>query len=255
MTNLRLLQSQFQDYLMNGTSEMLQHVAPCQRFSAENRLKVYFNAYRIRLLEIMQLDFEKTHSLMGDELFEKAFHAYLAAHPSTHFSVRYFGERFPEFLKNTPPFSEHPVLSEMASFECAISYTLDAADKPPIQRDKLATLKPEEWANLQFQFHPSVISHLFEWDTPVLWRLIDQEESPRAPIQQEKPTRWVFWRKGLKSYYHSCSEFESKLFEGIEADKNFSQICESLLEILPEEEIPLKTAQTLNQWIQEERLC
>lgn len=255
MVNLRTLQSQFQDYLMNDTSEMLQYVEPSERCSAEKRLKIYFDAYRIRLLEILKLDFEKTHSLMGDDYFEKAFHAYLAAHPSSHFSVRYFGKNFPEFLKKTAPFSEYPVLSEMASFEWALSYTLDAADKQPIQHDKLATLSPEEWPSLRFQFHPSVISQIFEWDTAALWRLIDQDESPRAPERQEKPIRWVFWRKGIKSYYHSCSELENKLFEAIEANKDFSEICESLLDMLPEEEIPLKTAQTLNQWIQEERLC
>lgn len=254
MANLQNLQSTFQDYLMHGSSDMLQHVEPSQRCSAQKRLNVYFDAYRIRLLEILQLDFEKTHTLMGDEFFEKAFHAYLAAHPSTHFSVRYFGQHFPDFLKKTAPFSEHPVLSEMATFEWALSYTIDAADKPVLQHDTLAKLQPTEWPTLRFQFHPSVTSCFFEWDTPVLWRLIEEEEPPRSPEKQEKPIRWVFWRKGLKSYYQSCNDVENKLFEAIAAHQDFSAICESLLDLLPEEEIPLKTAQILNQWIQEERL-
>jgi hypothetical protein len=251
--NLRLLQSQFQDYLMNNTEAMLANVAPCERFSAEKRLRVYFDAYRIRLCEILKLDFEKTHTLMGDAFFEQAFDQYITAHPSTHFSVRYFGRHFPEFLKKTAPFHEHPVLSEMAQFEWLLSYTLDAADAPILQKDTLAKLRPEQWPTVRFQFHPSVISGVFEWDTAALWRLIDNEDPPRAPEKQPQPIRWIFWRKGIRSYYHSCSEFESKIFESIQDNLDFSQICENLLDILPEEEIPLKTAQTLNQWICEER--
>ena len=254
MTNLSLLQSQFQDYLMNGSSQMLENVEDCPRFGADKRLKVYFDAYRLRLLEILKLDFEKTHTLLGDEHFENAFHLYISAHPSTHFSVRYFGQHFPEFLKTTAPFNAHPILSEMAYFEWLLSYTLDAEDAKPVHHDALAKLSPEEWPTLRFKFHPSVISHVFEWNTAALWQLIDKEEPPQAPEKQATPIRWIFWRKGIKCYYHSCNEIENKLFSAISENQDFSQICENLLEILPEDEIPLKTAQILNQWIQEERL-
>lgn len=252
MTQWLSLQTRFQDYLMNECADMLQHVAEDSHFSAEKRLKVYFDAYRIRLMEILKLDFEKTHTLMGDEQFDNAFYGYLKTHPSHHFSVRYFGQYFPQYLNETAPFKSIEVFSEMAYFEWSLSYTLDAPDAPALSHDTLTKTLPDAWPTLRFDFHPSVISHRFEWDTPALWLLIDKEEPPRGPIKQPIPLRWIFWRRGLRSYFQSCNEYEDRIFEAIENAQDFSEICESLLDILPEEEVPMIVAQTLNKWVQEE---
>jgi hypothetical protein len=254
MTGLHTLQTRFQDYLINDSAGMLQHVAEDPRLCAEKRLKIYFDAYRIRLLEILKMDFEKTHTLMGDEQFEKAFHHYLKTHPSEHFSVRYFGQYFPKMLKEVSPFSSVPVFAEMAHFEWSLSHTLDAKDAPIVSHDILSTLDPDKWPTLKLQFHPSVISQRFEWDTAALWLLIDKEEPPRPPEKQPTALRWMFWRKGLRSYFQSCNDYEDNIYAAIENGHDFTAICEGLLDILPEEEVPLKAAQTLNKWVQEELL-
>lgn len=249
------LQAYFQEYLMHGTlNTILPQVAPDERFSAEKRLKVYFDAYRIRLMEILKLDFPKTHTLLGDENFENAFHAYLDKYPSTHFSVRYFGQHFSQFLATTAPFQDYPIFSEMAQFEWAVAYTIDANDGPLVDTQALSTLSGEQWQTLCFNFHPSVTSCIFAWDTPQLWQHIDREAPPRGPVHQGSPVRWLFWRKGQRSLFQSCTAAEDKMFQSIQQKDNFAQICENLLDIVPEEEIPLMCAQTLFKWINEEMI-
>lgn len=249
---LKDLQDAFQHYLMRSDiTPMLSQVMPDERFSAENRLKVYHDAYRIRLLEILQIDYPKTHTLMGDQDFELAFLKYLEQYPSHHFSVRYFGQHFKDFLAKNKPFSQFPVFAEMAKFEWLIAYTFDSLDGPTIQKDALMAFPPEQWPDLGFTLHPSVTSGYFEWDTPQLWQAIEAGESERAPVKQPQAIRWLFWRKGLKTYFQSCNLAEDAMFEALQQGHLFGEICESLLDILPEEEIPQVAAQTLFKWVTE----
>ncbi len=254
MQALKQLQSQFQEYLTQGSNTIFPEIAPDERFSADKRLKVYFDAYRIRLMEILKLDFPKTHTLLGDEDFEQAFLKYLLQFPSTHFSVRYFGQQFSQFLARNHPYSQCQLFAEMAEFEWAISFTIDAKDAHRATTQDLAKINPLDWPSLHFTFHPSVTSHCFDWDTPQLWQHIESELPERPPVKQDIPVRWLLWRKGLRSLFQSCNPAEKLMFEAIQANANFGDICESLIDTIPEDQIPMTVAQTLNKWIHEEMI-
>ncbi|MCS5711182.1 HvfC/BufC family peptide modification chaperone [Candidatus Berkiella aquae] len=252
---LSYLQESFQQYLMHGDeSLMLPSIAKDDTFSAQRRLKVYFDAYRLRLCEILQLDFPKTYILMGDEHFSEAFIQYLNKHPSQHFSVRYFGQYFSNFLRHTAPYSQYPALAEMADFEWAIAFTIDAEDASIAKTEDFTSISPENWPDLVFNIHPAVVSQYFHFDTPLLWQVIENEEPMRAPIKQLSPVRWLFWRKGIKSYFKSCNAAQDKMFQGVLAKLPFGELCENLLSFLPENEIAAFAAQTLYQWVQDEMI-
>ncbi len=256
MSTLKLLQAEFQDYLTHGfIQDILPEIAPDERFNANKRLKVYYDAYRIRLLEILKLDFSKTHILLGDEDFDTAFYAYLEQYPSRHFSVRYFGQYFSQFLTQTAPFKNFPILAEMACFEWSINHTLDAKDSSVLKIEALSTLSSEHWPQMRFALHPSVISHYFHWDAPQIWQQIESEGPPRLPVKLETPIRWIFWRKGIRSFFQSCTAPEDIMFKSLLAGNDFAQMCEDLLEVLPEDQIPLVGAQTLSKWIHEEMIA
>lgn len=253
---LQQLQHQFQLYLTDDQIQpLLPEITDDANVGAKKRLAVYFDAYRLRLRDIMRNDFTKTHTLLGDDGFDQAFYTYLTQHPSTHFSVRYFGQHFADFLAKTAPFSQHPILAEMATFEWLISHTLDAADAPLITQSALAQLSPAAWPDLLFHLHPSVISHYFHYDTPALWQDIDAEKEPRMAQKQASPIRWVFNRQGLRSLYRSCNPVEDIIFSAILSKASFSDICEALIDQMEEEAIPLTAAQTLYNWVQEEFFC
>ncbi|MBS0287956.1 MAG: putative DNA-binding domain-containing protein [Proteobacteria bacterium] len=254
MSALKQIQDDFQHYLVSGVNDILPSISEDKRFSARNRLLVYFDAYRIRLMEILKLDFPKTHTLLGDDLFEEAFIQYLTKHIPTHFSVRYFGQHFSQFLATTKPYSDFPVFAEMALFEWSVSHTLDAKDDMLVTQQALGQISPEEWADLHFEFHPSLISQYFHWDTPQLWQDIELEREPRQPMRQAAPMRWLFWRKGLRSLFQSCTPTEDIMFQAVLAKKSFAQICEDLLDTVPEDAIPMTVAQTLFKWISEEMI-
>lgn len=250
MTTLEQLQNAFQNYLtVSDPKKILPTIKDTPGFTAENRLKVYHDAYRLRLMEILKLDFPKTYQLLGEENFETAFITYLSQHPSTHFSVRYFGASFSHFLKQTAPYKNHVLFSEMAQFEWLVAYTLDAKDAPVLTTKMLSQLPPEQWAHQRFSLHPSVVSAYFTLDTPQIWQALENEAPPRLPIQLPTPVRWIFWRTGTRSYFQSCKHYESVLLDNLASQKTFSSICEALLDLLPEESIPQVVAQTLYKWV------
>lgn len=249
------LQDVFQQYLIQGEQAAIKPmITDLNRFNAERGLKVYYDAYRIRLCEILKLDFPKTYYLMGDDNFDPAFDEYLKQFPSQHFSVRYFGQHFVAFLRNTEPYKNFPPLAEMAEFEWSVSFTIDAEDAPIVDVAAFQAIPPEQWPDLTFTLHPSVTSCQFSFNTPQLWQLIDNEEAINPPEKQASPIRWIFWRKGIKSYFRSCNIAQDKMLQGVQQGQSFGDLCESLLPMLPENEIPGFVAQTLYQWVQDQMI-
>ncbi|MHB8535227.1 MAG: HvfC/BufC family peptide modification chaperone, partial [Sulfuricaulis sp.] len=127
MNPLHGLQSDFQSYLLHGGDGMLGRVTSTAKADAPTRLTIYYDAYRLRLIEALDSNYPVLHAWIGDEEFEQLGLAYLGAHPSGHFSIRYFGHRLPEFL-GTEAYSDRPYLGEMAMLEWALSEAFDAED-------------------------------------------------------------------------------------------------------------------------------
>jgi len=252
MMKLSHLQDAFQTYLLKGEKAAIRPIITDEkRFGADRGLKVYYDAYRIRLCEILKLDFPKTYAMMGDEHFEPAFATYLDQFPSQHFSVRYFGQHFSEFLRNTAPYNDFPVLAEMAEFEWSVAFTIDASDGPVVNTEAFAQVSPENWPNLCFSLHPAVTHRFFHYDTPQLWQLIENEEELRAPVKQPNPVCWLFWRKDQRSFFRSCNSAQQTMLEGIISLQPFGELCENLLSLLPENEVAAFVAQNLYQMVQD----
>ena len=251
MANLVTLQNNFQAFLLTGNQSGIESLIVKDHLSKEKRLKIYFDAYHIRLNEILVQDFPKTFILMGEDLFDKAFLAYLNAYPSTHFSARYFGQHFSQFLKDCSPFNEEPIYAEMAEFEWTLMGTLDAQDAPVANLTQMSTLSPEGWSYFQIAFHPSATLVAYQWDTPLLWKTIDQEEPPRSAVKQTEPQHWIIWRNDLKSMYQSLTKSQAQLFKLFAEGYCFSEILEKLSETMPMEEVPQFAVSHLQFWIQQ----
>src|SRR4030065_594600 len=108
--------------------------------SAEERLAIYANAYRLRLLEALGTDYPGLHTVLGDDEFDAMGRAYIAAHPSPYFSLRWFGDRMSESLRTTAPYEKYPVFTEMAAFQWAQSDAFDAAHSAVASINDLAAI-------------------------------------------------------------------------------------------------------------------
>ena len=89
MKHLRELQLRFQDYLVSGAEDIEQDIISTEAALAEHRLGTYYNAYRIRLIDCLAVDYAALEKYLGREAFENIALDYLQNYPSTHPSSPY----------------------------------------------------------------------------------------------------------------------------------------------------------------------
>jgi hypothetical protein len=255
-TELYRLQKSMMAWLINKDVDAVKpdivDTGDVNKVSVEQRLAVYGNAYGYRLIDALSENYPAIHTLLGDDDFYKMTYAYMDAYPSEHFSLRYFGHKLETFLSEYH--KDIPVLTEMARFEWALRKGFDAENTETLTLEALQKIPVEEWAALQFTFHPSVSRLDLAWNTPQLWSAIDEETEPMPPEKLEYPYAWLLWRKELLTYYRSLDVDEAWALDTALQEGNFAELCEGVCEWIDAEHAPSRVAGFLSQWLQDDLL-
>src|SRR5260370_38876226 len=111
------LQRELQSLLLGEPSSIAEAIADAPPLSVADRLGIYRNAYRVRLIEALDDTYPVLHALLGDEVFVALGEKFVSAHPSVHRSIRWYGAELSEFLSLCPPYPEQPILAELALLE------------------------------------------------------------------------------------------------------------------------------------------
>jgi len=257
MTALRELQHGFQSWVLRDAGAPPATVADTGAVSARDRLKVYADAIRLRFLEVLGQDYPGLHALAGDDEFRRLGLAYVAAHPSHHPSIRWFGRHLPAFLRSTAPWREQPVLAEMAAFEWAKGELLDAPDSPVVGVEDIAAIPPDRWAGIRPRLKPAVRRVTLEWNVPVVWKAIDGDEAVPALARADRAgsadgaegaVDWLLWRQDLLVRWRSIDPDEAWALRSCDAGEDFGSICVGLGERVGEDAAALRAATFLKQW-------
>ncbi len=249
MTRLKDLQDSFQKALLEGDTSILSHIPDSQKEKKEELLGVYQYAYGARLLEFLQTDYPNLHGYLGDEQFEALCKAYIESHPSHTINARWFGEQFPAFVKETPPFSDMVQLGEMTALEYALSSVFDEVDEIPLNMEQLAALPPEEWAGLVL--HPvAAIHHLtFTTNADEIWQALEAENDPPALLQHEEIAHILVFRYENQGHFRPMSYEEAMMWDKMVASVPFGVLCELIATYGGEEDAAMRAAGYLQGWI------
>lgn len=192
-------------------------------------LAIYHNAYRSRLIETLRGDYTAVHGWMGDEEFDALALAYINAYPPTHFSLRWLGAKFAEFIEAHLIPEQAQSLAELARFEWAFTLAFDAADSEPLTEQTLASLQADEWPNLQTRLLPSVQWQVLHHNTLALWRALkDQTEFPGSHAL-EQASVCLIWRQGLISRYRTLAADEARALDKMAVQGGtFADLCADL---------------------------
>lgn len=236
------MQRVFQNYLtdqdVDPICRMEDITVDTTQISAIRRLEIYYDAYRLRLLEILENDFPKLQTLLGDEAFDILGRLYITTYPSKHFSARYFGQQLAQFLREANIYVNKSYLAEMAEFEWSLGNTLDAENATIVTIADLKLIPADQWGELTLHFHPSLQICMFEWDIPQCWKAIENNESPRLPQKQNEPVTWILWRQALQSQFRSLTKPQALMLKLFQEGQCFGNICESLSQTIEPEAIP-----------------
>ena len=148
-----------------------------------------------------------------------------------------------------PPYSEQPILSEVALLEWTLAEVFDAADADPQPRARSPPSSLRLGARCDFEFHPSL-------------RRLELQLEHRGRLEGDEP-RGAAAGAGVAPAPGAVAAVAAKSAELFSLDEcrgsggarvgaarraTSAQICEALAEWLPEEEIPLRAASLLGAW-------
>jgi hypothetical protein len=249
MSNLMQLQSDFQAYLLDARkgAAFKNKIVDDKKVGVKTRLGIYYDAYRLRIVEALSSSYPVLKALLGDDLFEQVARSYIDSYPSTYRNMRWVGDKMSAHLQNT--FPQYPIAAEMATFEWGLSLAFYAEDAPILTLQDLAAIAPENWADLHFQFHSSMQLFTFKFNVLRVWQALNSEEAPPKVSQIDEPC--VVWRKDLNSHYRSLDLAEYVAIQLVIAGASFGELCEKLQENATEEQATSQAAQYLAGWLNE----
>src|ERR1700722_6100401 len=111
---LRQLQQDLQSHVLRGDAAIAEAIVDAPPLPTLERLGIYRNGYRVRLIEALDDTYPKLHAVLGDEIFLALGEEFVAAHPSVHRSIRWYGGEIAQFLRHRSPYAEQPILAELA---------------------------------------------------------------------------------------------------------------------------------------------
>ena len=249
MSHLAKLQADFQAYLLDDVkgAAFKNQIIDDKKVGVKKRLGIYYDAYRLRIIEALANAYPNLKALLGDDLFESTARTYIDLYPSTYRNMRWVGDKMSTHLQQTLP--QHPIAAEMATFEWALGLAFDAEDAPILALQDLAKIPPEDWADLRFNLHPSVQLLVLKWNVLLVWQALDAGEAVPKLAEINQPC--LVWRQNMGSYFRSIDQSEQKALQLLIAEACFGAMCEQLQENASEETATMQAAQYLAGWLNE----
>ena len=120
----------------------------------KTRIRVYSDAYYLRLRDVLREDFPRLASLLGSERFDDVVSEYLEVFPSKQPSVRHLGRVLTEFLRRREDLPK--CVADLAELEWARVEVFDAPDAECATIADLAGVSPDAWPSLRFSTIPAI---------------------------------------------------------------------------------------------------
>lgn len=250
---LERLQADFQAYILGDDRAMDGKVRATAKAHAATLLRVYRDAYALRLIEALETNFPRLKRVLGDDDFDRLARAYIAAHPSRHFSIRWFGDALAGFLFEQAPWHATPALAELARLEWALAGAFDAADAEPLDVAAIAAIAPADWPGLVLAFHPSLQAVVSRWTVPELWNALGAEGEDAdipPPEARAAPVPFAVWRRDGETFFRSMTEDEAWALDAARQGSVFGALCEGLCAFVPADQAGGRAAELLRGWVE-----
>lgn len=226
------------------------------RASAAARLHVYQHMYVARMVEALESQFPRLARLRGPDDFAELVHAYIACEPSTNPSLRFVGERLPDWLELRRPST--PWLADLARLEWARADVFDAADEPLMTTEELRAWPADELGSLPLGLVAAHELVIVDYAIGDYWDAIGRPdgpgEGPAAEADDRAGESLLVWRQGSAVYHRAVDARELAALERLADGTTFGALCEALLGHLPAEGATRQAFAWLSTWIADEIL-
>jgi hypothetical protein len=206
----------------------------------KTRIRVYSDAYYLRLRDVLREDFPKVTGLLGDRL-DEVVAGYLETFPSEQPSVRYLGRALAGFLRRREDIPD--CLADLAELEWARVEVFDAPDAECATVAELASIPADAWPVLRFSTIPAIRIWRAQYPVHQLWSGNESLEVSAAE------TSIRVWRKNDFLVLHApMDERESSALHRMILGEPFAAICEAFAD-LPQIDAAREATALLQRWL------
>lgn len=224
---LQCRQSAMQAWLLHGDAGIAGAIDTTRlnAGSGHDRLRIYADAYRLRLADVLGQDYPATKAMLSDARFDALADAYLRAHPSTRPSVRHFGHAFADWLASRRDVPRN--ISDLARFEWQQGEAFDAMDAPALELDAIAALPAQAWATLRLRLHPATRMLALRTNAA---DMVDAHARglPLPRLRDRATTHWLLWRSAGDVHWRRLDLDEAEALQAVQCDDTFARLCERL---------------------------
>ena len=225
MSSLQAIQQQMlQAVLAEKTPATLPIVRTDRIADIDSRLAIYRHGYRVRLRDALKNEFTGLHNMAGIK-FDRLLDKYVAAHPSEHYNIRWYGAGLAAFLDYAHPWRDQPQLAEMARLDWAISIAFDAPDEPIASIADLSGVAPEAWPGLQFSLQQNLHVLACHFNTAAFRRAADRGDQRPRLRHHAQPCQLLVWRKDTTVHYRQLDEDEWQALGAAIRGEPFAALC------------------------------
>lgn len=249
---LERLMARFQAALLGGDAEVESfqwEIADGAGLDPAARIGIYRHAYCARLEQALAGSFGKTHAYLGDALFHKLAMDFIAATPSRHASLRWYGADFPEWLRTQ--LASYPVVAELAGFEWALARAFDAADARVLTAEGLQHIAVQGWDGVGFVLQPSAQLLSLAWNGPAIWLALEHGNAPPAAAQTAQAVTWLVWRKTLQAHFRSLDANEADALQCLQRGDSFATVSQRLADRYADTDVLHEITAWLYGWLDE----
>lgn len=127
-----------------------------EALSSVERLGIYHGMYPLRMRDALAADYPMLEALVGEHAFSHLVADYVAAHPSTSYTLNRLGDRLPEYLRTWGPVRGRKLRADLARLELALTEAFDAEPSSVLAPEEVAAVPPERWEEVRLVPVPSL---------------------------------------------------------------------------------------------------
>ena len=178
-------QTEFTESLLDPKRAVPDGLVDPEGRPAPKRFAVYRNNVVHSLIGALSDAYPAVRANVGDAFFEAMAGLYVRQNPPTSPMIMFYGEAFPEFLRNFKPATERAFLPELAELERLMRQCYHGADDKAFRPEDLSEILEERL--METRFKPRASSALLATNTPALsyWMYLLQGANQPVENQQE----------------------------------------------------------------------
>ena len=211
------------------------------------RINIYHEMYYLRLIEILEGDFESVRHAVGEEFFARLARTFIIEHPSRHYDLGNLGAKFPMFLRGAKDLKHRPFIADMAKLERAIEEVFDEAQVAPLKTDELLSVPQGRWAEARIRTIPAFRLIASRYPINKYLEAVRKKRDPQIPAIE--PTWICIYRKKFTVWRMDLDHPQFNILTALSRGKTVGEAIETCLE-LPEI-ASLDLATSIQSWFKD----